>query len=279
LQAAPAGSTAHEIVVGVVSNAIFFILLGGGQILYAKTAKRNPAYRRVRFLLVVGAWCVCNLVVAAMGSSVSAWFIFVSIIPLFVLLFNELNQFWKIGLVGADQQVTTGIDYVTALGMCQNSLDFLGIGAAKLVEHQKEFKDAIDRCNRSDRPVRLLLIQPNAPGLERIAKMAGRDPQAYRQTVTDSLRLISRLRNEDERNIQVRLYEDLPAFRLMFINDSICLMSYYVLGKGNGSNLPQLHVIKIEHARDVESMYYGFSAYFGKIWDNSQEWNFQDFLN
>jgi hypothetical protein len=162
--------------------------------------------------------------------------------------------------------------------MCQNSLDFLGIGAGKLVQNQNEFKTAIDRCNREDRPVRLLLIQPTDPGLERIAKMAGKDQQAYRKGVVESLRFIARLRIEEQKNIQVRLYKDFQAFRLMLINDSICLMSYYVLGKGDGSNLPQLHIVKTASARDVDSLYYGFSAYFGKMWDDSQEWNFRDFI-
>src|SRR6202030_2243106 len=111
-----------------------------------------------------------------------------SVIPLAFLVWSELNQFWKIGLVGADKEVRTGIDYVNALTMCQNSLDFLGIGAGKLVQNQNEFKLAIDRCNREDRPVRLLLIQPTDPGLERIARMAGKDPQAYRKGVIESLR-------------------------------------------------------------------------------------------
>ena len=86
------------------------------------------------------------------------------------------------------------------------------------------------------------------------------------------------MRNEEQKNIRVRLYKDFQAFRLMLINDSICLMSYYILGKGDGSNLPQLHIVKTASARDVDSLYYGFSAYFSKMWDDSQEWNFRDFI-
>ncbi len=206
------------------------------------------------------------------------WSLLISLIPIAIIVWNELNQFWKIGLVGADKEVHTGIDYVKSLSMCQNSLDFLGIGAGKLVRSQNEFELAIERCNREDRPVRLLLIKPTAPDLERIAKMARKDAQAYRKGVIESLRFIARLRNEEQRNIQVRLYKEFQAFRLMFINDSICLMSYYVLGKGDGSDLPQLHIVKPASARDVDSLYYGFLKYFGEIWDDSEEWNFRDFI-
>lgn len=277
MEAGVINSTAHDLIIGVVGNAIFCVLLACSQIIYAKTAKRNPAYRRLRFGLIISGWVALN-VVLALCTQIWPQFLVISLIPMAIVVGSELNQFWKIGLVGADKEVGAGINYVNALTMCQNSLDFLGIGAGKLVQNQNEFKIAIDRCNRADRPVRLLLIQPTVPGLERIARMAGKNPQAYRNGVIESLRFIARLRNEEQKNVQVRLYKDFQAFRLMLINDSICLMSYYVLGKGDGSNLPQLHIVKTASARDVDSLYYGFSTYFGKMWDDSEEWNFQDFL-
>lgn len=277
MQTGVTDSTSHDLIIGVIGNAIFWLLLGAGQVIYAKIAKRNPTYRRLRFGLMISGWLILNIILAVC-TRIWPLFLVISLIPIAITVGSELNQFWKIGLVGADKEVSAGIDYVKALRMCQNSLDFLGIGAGKLVEHQKEFNVAIDRCSREDRPVRLLLIQPADPGLERIARMAGRDPQAYRRGVIESLRFIARLRLEDQKNIQVRLYKDFQAFRLMLINDSICLMSYYVLGKGDGSNLPQLHIVKTAAARDVDSLYYGFSVYFTKIWDDSQEWNFRDFL-
>jgi hypothetical protein len=270
-------STTSDIIVGVIANAIFWILLAIGQSIYAKIARRNPVYRQLRLGLMIFGWVVLNIVLG-LCTQIWPWFLVISLIPMAIIVGSELNQFWKIGLVGADKEVRAGIDYVNALRMCQNSLDFLGIGAGKLIQNQNEFKIAIDNCNREERPVRLLLIQPTDPGLERIAKMAGKDPQAYRKGVIESLRFIARLRNDEQKNIQVRLYKDFQAFRLMLINDSICLMSYYVLGKGDGSSLPQLHIVKTASARDVDSLYYGFSAYFGKIWDDSQEWNFRDFI-
>jgi len=278
VQAGVARSTVSNVIIGVIGNAIFWALLAGGQILYTRLAKRNPAYRRLRFWLMLGAWAALNVCIFTLSAQIWPWVLVASLIPMAIVIGSELNQFWKIGLVGADKEVRVGIDYRTALQMCQNSLDFLGIGAGKLVQNQDEFKAAIDRCNREDRPVRLLLIHPANPGLERIARSAGKDPQAYRKGVVESLRFIARLRNEDQKNIEVRLYSDFQAFRLMFVNDAICLMSYYILGKGDGSNLPQLHIVRTTAARDVESLYYGFSTYFGKMWDDSQEWNFQDFL-
>ncbi len=156
MQAGVADSTAHDVIIGVIGNAIFWTLLTVGQIIYAKAAKRNPAYRRLRFGVMISAWLVLNAVLA-LSTQIWPWFAVISVIPIAILVGSELNQFWEIGLVGADKEIRAGIDYENALSMCQNSLDFLGIGAGKLVENQKEFRLAIDRCNREDRPVRLLL--------------------------------------------------------------------------------------------------------------------------
>jgi hypothetical protein len=58
----------------------------------------------------------------------------------------------------------------------------------------------------------------------------------------------------------------------------ICLMSYYVMGKSDGSNLPQLHIIKTPGTLDNESLYFAFSEYFDKMWEDSDPWDFKEFL-
>ena len=58
--------------------------------------------------------------------------------------------------------------------------------------------------------------------------------------VKESLRFIASLRDREQKNITVRFYQQFPAFRLMFIDDAICLMSYYIMGKGDGSKLPPI---------------------------------------
>lgn len=160
MQAAAHGSTFSQVTVGVVSNAVFALLLWLGHLIYARTARRNPIYRRQRLIGMLVIWGTCNVFVFWMASGAWPSFFLLSLIIAGIVVFNELNQFWKIGLVGADRQVKAGIGYVAALTMCKSSLDFLGIGASKLIEHQKDFREAIDRCHRSDKPVRLLLSRP-----------------------------------------------------------------------------------------------------------------------
>jgi hypothetical protein len=108
--------------------------------------------------------------------------------------------------------------------------------------------------------------------------MAGKDQESYQSTVRESLRFIASLRKKEAKNINVRFYQEFPAFRLMFIDGTICLMSYYVMGKGDGSNLPQLHIIKTPGSQDIEALYFGFTEYFEKMWNDSKDWNCEEFL-
>jgi hypothetical protein len=261
---------------GVISNVLYTAAVIAAQYIYSRTAHRNPSYRRIRFVGFVCVWGIWNI--ASFCLLADWWLVFlITSVIMAGIVFQELNQFWQIGLVGADQEIKSGINYVTALGMCNNSFRFLGIGAAKLTQNREVFRDAIDRCNRAA-PVRLLLSRPDDPELEQSARNARREKDSYKTTVTESLRFIASLHNEERKNIEVRFYRTLPAFRLMFIDDSICLMSYYIMGKGDGSNIPQLHIIKTLGVQDTQALYFGFNEYFEKIWNDSEAWNFMEFL-
>jgi hypothetical protein len=64
----------------------------------------------------------------------------------------------------------------------------------------------------------------------------------------------------------------------MFINDETCLASHYVLGKGDGSNLPQLQIVRSSSSTEMTSLYYGFHEYFESIWEDADEWNLGEYL-
>jgi hypothetical protein len=122
----------------------------------------------------------------------------------------------------------------------------------------------------------MLLCDPDNEELIRMARQAGRGEDEYQQTVKESLSKIATLRTKREKNIKVRFYKELPLFRLMFIDNSLCLASHYVFGEGDGSQLPQLHVRKtIGSQRDNELLYYPFQSYFEYMWKNAQRWDFK----
>jgi hypothetical protein len=204
----------------------------------------------------------------------------ISLTVLVFILWKQLDQFWRLGIRGADQQIFKGISYADSLKLVHNQLKFLGIGASKL-SREKEFADALDRC-RQDQPIQLLLCNPDDKKLVSAAKRFKKPESEYRDIVVNSLRIIADLKNKGELNVQVRFYpEDCdPVFRLMFIDNSICLFSYNLWGEGDGSQCPQLHIVNPPPPkRVVQSYYYPLEVYFNRLWERAAPWNFKDYLS
>jgi hypothetical protein len=231
-------------------------------------------------LLLALAICWVLLDIFLYKSLHGSEFLFASILLFCIAAFftwKELNQFWQLGLIGADRQIATGTDFKRSLELCSNSLEFLGIGASKLTR-ESNFDEAMQRCHRSHTPIKFLLCHPSNPELQHIAMQAGRDPGEYQRTVRESLRTIAQQKNLRARNIEVRFYRSLPLFRLMFIDEWLCLASPYVFGEGEGEQWPQLHVRRIRSQRDVESLYEPFRRYFLELWKEAAEWDFASYL-
>jgi hypothetical protein len=260
---------------GVLSNAIFAVCCWLAKRLSANLEKRAAFYRKALLLALAILWIGLDffLYLHLQGPE----FLAASVLSFLVAAFfawKELNQFWRIGLIGADREISTGIDFKRSLDLCSNSLEFLGVGASKLTKEGDAFEKAMQRCHRSHTPIRFLLSSPNNPELEKIARQARRDPGEYQKAVRESLRIIAQQKIDRARNIEVRFYGRLPLFRLMFIDGWLCLASHYVFGEGEGTDWPQLHVRRMPSERDVKSLYEPFRRYFQELWDEGTEWDF-----
>jgi hypothetical protein len=278
VQTPPSETRLTAFTIHILSDVAFAILLFIFERLRSRLASRRPRYGRPLLVIVFAVWVLSNVAYFYFIRAYAYLFLAVSTSLIITVLILELNQFWRIGLVGADAQVTKGINYARALNMVSSSLDFLGIGASKLTEEREAFEQAINRCDRPGRHIRFLLSSPVNNALQEIARKAGVDQSAYQRKVRESLRVIADLKNVRSKNIDVRFYEEIPAFRLMFIDDEVCLTSYYILGKGDGSQLPQLHIIRRGTSQDIDSLYYGFHEYFDNIWEESSPWDFTTYL-
>ena len=272
------GTNLTEFEIDLLGHAAFAVIVFALGWLYSHFASRRPTYRRFTIVFVFAVWVLSNCICVYFFRRQSYFFLVLTTALLAWVVLSELYQFRRIGLVGADAHINKGIDYSKALSMASSSLDFLGIGASKLTKETDQFEKAVDRCDRTGRPIRFLLSNPENRDLERIAQKAGVDQNAYKQRVTESLRAIANLKNNRAKNIELRFYREMPAFRLMFIDEQICLASHYIFGKGDGSQLPQLHIIRQSESQDVNSLYYGFQQYFEYIWEQSEPWDFSEYL-
>lgn len=244
--------------------------------------KKNPNSPRITLLLLFLIWIGMNTTILYLTSYENqvniifmSFFILSSLI-LFYTYREQINQFWAVGLSGADKNLIDGIDFDQSLKLCQYQLDFLGVGAAKLTK-SKEFENALVRCCQS-RPIRFLLCKPDDLNLASAAKRAGRSTDEYRNIVTESLKKIANLKKHRDLKIEVRYYTDKPMWRLMFINKSICLLgSYSDFGRDDGTNLPQLHIVKLEDSYP-QSFFHALELYFEKLWENAEPWDFEAYI-
>lgn len=235
-----------------------------------------------------------NIAVALVSMLVTVVFIYYSVANIYVLLvscalsvalFNyfTLKPLADIGIFDADKHVASGIGYVEALNMCGSRLYLLGTSGAKLTS-LAEFSKAIQRCNtNSNEPtVRFLLSRPDNELLISAARQAGENPSAYVEKSKASLRNLARLRRDFAFNFEVRFYKsanqrDFPHFRLMFINDSTCLVSYNVYGKGDGSRQPQIVIKKGDRSTETDNFYFVFRSYFDRIWEDADRWDYEEY--
>jgi hypothetical protein len=125
----------------------------------------------------------------------------------------------------------------------------------------------------------MLLSKPDAENLVMAAKLAAKPEGDYRTSVTTSLRVIAELREERGAKIEVRFYSGVSPFRLMFINDRLCLFSYNVYGTADETEYPQLLVASNLNDKR-RSYYWGFEKYFYSAWDTaaSNIWDFKEYL-
>ena len=273
----------RELWIGVAGNALFAAitwLLQKAIAHFSHITQQNPSLQsRLRILAIFIFWFIFNSVYQYAAWPFPGPTSLVTFTILAYFLWREPNQFSEIGLIHADRSVEAGLGYDESLKLCKNRLDFLGIGASKLTS-SSEFVPAVTRCNRVDVPIRFLLTKPNNHRLELAARQKGLDPVKYREKVEDSLRILQRLKKSSGMNIEVRFYpseneRDMPLFRMMFINDSILLLSYNIFGEGDGSQLPQIHLKNFLDRRNVESFYSPFSSYYTQLWEDSTSWDFE----
>lgn len=198
----------------------------------------------------------------------------------------QLSKFKQAGIDSVDLKIkSSALNYKKSLEICKTGLEFLGVGAYKLTQLE-EFEQAINRCHVNRKPIKLLLSTPQNPLIQRAAKQAKESQEAFSNKVEQSLLTIKQIKEKYGYNIEVRFYpeadeKDLQQFRLMFINESICLVSYTAWGKENedGSRLPQLKISN-DTAKDAyQTFYYPFKQHFDRLWEESEIWDFSEYLS
>lgn len=270
----------QNFLLGLLSNFVASAIILGARLLWSRRLdslflryRWGYAYR-IAFILLSSAatavlvgWLLYSLVVALSTLVVISVFQFCL----------EFKRWMDVGLVLADRSVAQGLDYEGALHLAQNSIDFYGTGAHKLTS-SPAFDATMRRCNRSDRPTRFLLCDPDSAVLRKIAVQAQKSADTYKARVYDSLQRLAKLKTEDHLNIEVRFHSDpwesaLQVFRIMFLNDKLCLVSHNAAGREEGTSLPQLVFSNFNDTDNRSSFYYPLKDYFEREWKEATSWD------
>lgn len=227
-------------------------------------------------------WSIASVAATVLWSREAPYVVGTSFLIVGIVAWRELRPFWHAGIGCVDPSVTAGTDYDAALRLCTNRMELLGIGAHKLTT-STEFEAAVRRCSHPTQPIRLLLAHPDHKILEEAAQKKGVDVNTFKKNVRESLACLADLRLNRQINIEVRFYprnrnSDVPIFRLMFVNEDLCLLSYNVMGEGNGRDQPQMHLRRHVDKREIESFYFAFRCFFDNLWSSSTEWKPKEHL-
>ncbi len=226
----------------------------------------------IRWRIAIAATIYVGLVYALLGANKVP-----VILIAFLIAYVAVGRHWpRLGLLASSRYADEGIGFESSLRLVDRSIDFLGIGARKLTQ-TKEFEAALLRCH-SARSARFLLSPPDNPLLERMARRNGVSNAAYRDNVRESVRAIARIKRQKGVNIEVRFYKaemdtDYQQFRMMFIDDKICLLSWTVWGAHIGTRDPQ---IVLKNNAEKENAFRAFHDYFERVWFSSARVDLED---
>ena len=271
-------------VCGVVKFCVFLLLKWASNRWATKTPVILPIGYSLLIFVYVLACCLAILLFESNETFVRdfAIFVFLASLALGLIFLYELRKFWRTGIYGADAKVVDGISYAQSLKLCRNRLDFMGVGGAKLTAIP-EFEAAIKRCQKKDQAVRFLLMNPVESTLQDSAQRQGQDAQEHQKRVQRSLELLARMVKERKLNIKVKFYKRSPKFhlhifRLMFVNEYLCLVSFNEFGKHDGKESPQLHVVRSPESTDSGNFYRAFEMYFEEVWEkHAVDWDVDDY--
>lgn len=181
-----------------------------------------------------------------------------------------LSDVSRVGITNAFATTEQGISAAASLKEVRRELIFLGIGGKKLTD-SPEFDKMLERCAKAGGSVRFLLSHPDNEALQDLATRNQHHDLSYQSRVKESIREIFTRASRVGVGFEIRLYNlnqkiSLPHFRLMFIDDRLCIFSQVYWSRAEGLDNPQL-ILRPDKDNAASSLYQGYRTYFDDLWD------------
>jgi len=200
------------------------------------------------------------------------------------ILRRKIHLYEELGIINSTEELKgTQLEPLQCMKDVRTSLSFMGVGGEKWVKDtqlRKAFKNMLRQTKTVGGEVRFLLINPSSEAYGLLYQLRG-ESVPY-----ESYEHFADLVNKFD-NLEVRLYSDLPSFRMQFVDDKYLAVSRYYFDKvshdsvGGGWRTPHL-IISAEQkgfgekeSRHKGSLYGPFLLSYSFIWSHSdgiQKW-------
>jgi len=200
------------------------------------------------------------------------WTIGILLVGMLLLVRYSLSDLSHVGILNVHSSTSKGVSAERSLKLVNKSIAFLGIGAKKLTE-TKEFDLALRRCKKAGGQVRFLLSDPQNEGLSRLAKGNERSSSSYKSRVRESISEIVHKAEVSGVSCAIKLYRidneiSLPRFRLMFIDDRVCLFSNVIWNDREGLDNPQM-ILRHRDRNAEANLYLFYRGIFEDLWNSA----------
>jgi len=156
-----------------------------------------------------------------------------------------------------------------------SSICFVGIAASKWIEKGDELEKAIRTiCSLNTGYIKFLLLNPNSLAAKKLSLAGSQNADQVGEKINRSLssikKLIDRLSNDYPQALnkfEIKLYDQMPVFRLAIIDNRRAYFCFYQLGC-DGSKLKQF-VIKPKQRDNpnTQNIFNSMSEYFDSLWN------------
>jgi hypothetical protein len=235
----------------------------------------------------VGYLCQNNWLLLAIIIIIVNLLFFVYIINYFKKKMREKDQllqlYRNLGIDGCTEELKgTRFEPRQCMKDTSKYLDFMGVGGNKWIDQDDKidlFKNMLERVSSANGKVRYLLINPKSESFERLKKLR------KNKVPNNSYNIFKKLAHKYP-CLEVRLYDDLPSFRLQFVDQEYVAVSRYYIEhelhakKDFGWKIPHL-VVRAEKHKDIRTgepdyqatLYKSFEQLYQYIWERSTDIN------
>jgi len=141
---------------------------------------------------------------------------------------------------------------------------FWGI-SAKTIIHSDDFRQILVMKSRGKRRFRFLILDPESEHVIKRAAEEGDTPHGWQREIEANIDRLQQLRTQHGLNIEVRLYDAAPVFRLIFIDSNMMYLGWYPM-ESQGVHSPLLVV-----TNGANSIYGPVRTLFEETWLTSKE--------